>query len=234
MQRDELPERLAQVHLAIAQAAERSGRPASAIRLVAVSKTITADVVRQAVVAGVTDIGENRVQEAQEKIPALSDLAVRWHLIGHLQSNKVSKALHLFDIVQSVDSVELATLLSRRAATRPEPLDILYEINVGGEASKQGFTPEQLAAAAPTLAVLPGLRSLGLMTVAPAVSDPQDARPVFRQLRQLRDRLADSFGATFQELSMGMSHDFAVAVEEGATLVRIGTAIFGRRESRPL
>jgi pyridoxal phosphate enzyme (YggS family) len=201
---------------------------------VAVSKTISAVVVRQAVLAGVTDLGENRVQEAQEKVPALSDLAVRWHLIGHLQSNKVNKALHLFDVVQSVDSVELATLLSRRAATRPEPLDVLYEVNVGGEASKTGFTPEQLAAAAPTLAALPGLRSLGLMTVAPAVTDPQDVRPIFRQLRQLRDQLAGAFAAPFQELSMGMSHDFAVAVEEGATLVRVGTAIFGRRGTQQL
>lgn len=234
MQGDDLQERLARVNLGIAQAAERSGRPGSAVRLVAVSKTIPADVVRQAVMAGVTDLGENRVQEAQQKIPALRDLTVRWHLIGHLQSNKVSKALPLFDVVQSVDTVELATLLSRRAATRSEPLDILYEVNVGAEASKTGFTPEQLEAAAPTLAALPGLRSLGLMTVAPDVTDPQDARPFFRQLRLLRERLVGNFGASFQDLSMGMSHDFPVAVGEGATIVRVGTAIFGQRSPRQL
>ncbi|HEY8746076.1 MAG TPA: YggS family pyridoxal phosphate-dependent enzyme [Chloroflexota bacterium] len=228
---DDLADRLAKVRVTIARAAERSGRDASAVRLVAVSKTIASEVVRQAVLAGVTDLGENRIQEAQEKIPALRDLTVRWHLIGHLQSNKVNKALPLFDVIQSVDSVELATLLSRRAARRAVPLDILYEVNVGKEASKQGFTPEQFTAAVPTLALLPGLRALGLMTVAPAVTNPDDARPIFRQLRVLRDHLAGSFGASFQDLSMGMSHDFAVAVEEGATIVRVGTAIFGRRDT---
>lgn len=231
----DLPERLAGVLLAIARAAERAGRPAADVRLVAVSKTITADVVRQAVLAGVTELGENRVQEAQEKIPALADLQPRWHLIGHLQSNKAGKALQLFDVIQSVDSVELATLLSRRrVAQGGPPVEVLFEVNVAEEASKQGFAPEQLATAIPALAKLAGLQPLGLMTVAPAVTDPEEVRPVFRRLRLLRDQLAGSFGDEFQHLSMGMSHDYAVAVEEGATIVRVGTAIFGRRAAATL
>jgi pyridoxal phosphate enzyme (YggS family) len=227
---DSLTGRLTAVRLAIAHAAEHAGRPAEDVRLVAVSKTIPADLVRQAVLAGVTDLGENRVQEAQEKIPALADLRPRWHLIGHLQSNKVARASQLFDVIQSVDSVELATLLSRRrAAQGGRPVDVLFEVNVAGETSKQGFAPEQLAAAATALTQLAGLRPLGLMTVAPAVADPEDVRPVFRRLRLLRDDLVGSFGGEFRHLSMGMSHDFTVAVEEGATIVRVGTAIFGRR-----
>ena len=223
-------ERLAEVRLAIARAAEHAGRRAEEVHLVAVSKTIPADLVRQAVLAGVTDLGENRVQEAQEKIPALADLRPRWHLIGHLQSNKAGRALHLFDVIQSVDSVELATLLSRRrVAQSGPPVDIMFEVNVSGEESKQGFAPQRLTTAAPVLAQLAGLRPLGLMTVAPAVADPEDVRPVFRRLRLLRDDLAGCFGGEFRHLSMGMSHDFAVAVEEGATIVRVGTAIFGRR-----
>ena len=229
----DVPERLAAVLSAIARAAERAGRPADDVRLVAVSKTISADVVRQALLAGVTDLGENRVQEAQEKVPLLADLRPRWHLIGHLQSNKAGRALQLFDVIHSVDSVELATLLSRRrVAQGGPPVDVLFEVNVAGEASKQGFAPEQLSAAAPALANLAGLHPLGLMTVAPAVADPEEVRPVFRRLRHLRDQLAGSLGEECRGLSMGMSHDFVVAIEEGATIVRVGTAIFGRRTAR--
>lgn len=226
----ELPERLAKVRAAMAQAAERARRDPNSVRLIAVSKTIPAATVRLALEAGVTDLGENRVQEAQQKIPALAALPARWHLIGHLQSNKVGKALQLFAVIHSIDTVELATLISRRhLARQSEPVTVLFEVNIAGEASKQGFTAERLIAAAPTLAALPGLRPVGLMTVAPAVTDPEDVRPAFRHLRELRTRLTDVFGAEFQELSMGMSHDYGVAIEEGATMVRIGTAIFGAR-----
>jgi PLP dependent protein len=225
----ELSTRLAQVRLAMAQAAERSGRRPEAVRLVAVSKTFPASIVREALEAGVTDLGENRVQEAQEKIPALAGHPATWHLIGHLQSNKAGKALDLFDVIHSVDSVALAALLARRQQSRKgRSVRVLLEVNVAGEASKQGFGPEALLQAAPALAAT-GLPVIGLMTVAPAVAEAEDARPVFRRLRELRDRLAGTFGPQFQELSMGMSHDFAVAIEEGATIVRVGTAIFGRR-----
>lgn len=230
MTADELPDRLAHVRTRMAQAAERARREPDAVRLIAVSKTIPAATVQRALEAGITDLGENRVQEAQEKIPSLAAWPARWHLIGHLQSNKVAKALDLFAVIHSIDSVELATLVSRRQLARTAaPATVLLEVNVAGEATKQGFTPERLLAAAPALAALPGLRLAGLMTVAPAVTDPEEVRPVFHQLRDLRIRLADRFGAEFRELSMGMSHDYGVAIEEGATMVRVGTAIFGPR-----
>lgn len=223
-------ERLERVRATIQEAAERANRPAGSVRLIAVSKTMPATVIRQAIEAGVTDLAENRVQEAQEKIPGLRDQPARWHLIGHLQSNKAGKALELFTMIQSVDSLSLATLLSRRAERRHAPIEALFEVNVAGEATKSGFTPEELLVAAPALAILPGIVSRGLMTVAPAVADPEGIRPVFRRMRQLRDQLTDVFGPAFTELSMGMSHDYAVAIGEGATMVRIGTAIFGERD----
>lgn len=235
--RDAIAGRLAAVRAKISQAAERAGRDPAAVTLVAVSKTFPVERIRAAIAAGVTDLGENRVQEAQVKIPALGAAGVRWHLIGHLQSNKARAALALFDVIHSVDSLALAETLSRRvAAARPDddrPLDVLFEVNVAGEATKQGFAPEALLAAAPALAALPRLRPRGLMTIAPRMADPEDARPVFRALRGLRDRLAPAVAGSFDDLSMGMSHDYAVAVEEGATLVRIGTAIFGARAAQP-
>lgn len=234
----ELPVRLARVRAAMVQAAERARRDPADVRLIAVSKTIPAAIVREALAGGVTDLGENRVQEAQAKIAALAGVAARWHLIGHLQSNKAEKALQLFDVIHSIDSLALAQQLSRRllagAPESPAPIAIFFEVNIAGESSKQGFTPEQFIDAALTLAGLPGLRPLGLMTVAPAVADPEDVRPAFRQLRELQHRSAQLFGDHFRELSMGMSHDYGVAIEEGATMVRVGTAIFGRRERVPL
>jgi hypothetical protein len=166
-------------------------------------------------------VGENRVQEAAAKIVALRGLPVTWHLVGHLQTNKAKTALELFDIIHSVDSLHLAQVLSR--PDRSEPLPILLEVNAAGEASKFGFPPAEVAAAAQVVARLPHLDLRGLMTVAPFVSDPETVRPVFRELRRLRDALG------LRELSMGMTDDFEVAIEEGATLVRIGRAIFGER-----
>jgi pyridoxal phosphate enzyme (YggS family) len=223
--------RLARVQADIRRAAEGSGRPADAVRLIAVSKTMPVDVVREALDAGVVDLGENRIQEAEEKIPALRAYPARWHLIGHLQSNKANKALRLFDVIHTVDTPELAALLSRRASREGARATVLFEVNVAGEATKQGFARDGLLASASALAVLPGLTFAGLMTVAPAAADPEAVRPVFRDLKTLRDRLAVTFGPQFRELSMGMSHDFAVAIEEGATMVRIGTAIFGERRA---
>ena len=246
---------VARVRARIAEAAAHSGRPPSTVLLVAVSKTMPATAVRSALDAGITDLGENRVQEALDKRLELGDPRARWHLIGHLQSNKARKALECFDLIQSVDTLELARNLSRRvvAGERPRsepaagtghrvyrypplpyaPLEVLFEVNVAGEATKQGFAPEALLAAARALAGLEGLAPRGLMTVAPAAADAEAVRPVFRDLRELRERLREVFGPGFSELSMGMSHDYPVAVEEGATMVRVGTAIFGPRPNPP-
>ena len=232
-ERSALAERLAAVHREIAQAADRAGRDAADVLLVAVTKTVPLERIRRAVEAGATDLGENRVQEAETKIPALgASPGPRWHLIGHLQTNKTGKALDLFDVIHSVDSLALAQTLSRRlvALGRTKPLDVLLEVNVAGEATKRGFAPDGVFADGPAIAALPGLRLRGLMTVAPLVTDPEEVRPVFRELHQLRGRLSDRLGGEpLPDLSMGMSHDFPVAVEEGATMVRVGTAIFGPR-----
>jgi len=217
-----LVERLEAAQRRIRQAAERAGRSPQEVTVVAVSKGFPVEVIRQALAAGVTHIGENRVQEAEPKITALSQEGYHptWHMVGHLQTNKVRTALKLFDIIHSVDSVHLAEALNRRA-TKPVP--ILLEVNVAGEASKFGFTPEETPRAAEMIGRLPRIELRGLMTVAPLVSDPEEVRPVFRRLRELRDALG------LRELSMGMTDDFEVAVEEGATIVRIGRAIFGER-----
>ena len=186
------------------------------------SKGFPAAFVQEAVRAGLADIGENRVQEAQSKFEELSEGGVRprWHLVGHLQTNKVRTALKLFDIIHSVDSLKLAEVIDRQATS---PVPVLIEVNVAGEATKYGFPPDEARAACEKIASLARLEVQGLMTVAPLVSDPQDARPVFRRLRDLRDALG------LRHLSMGMTDDFEIAVEEGATIVRIGRAIFGPR-----
>jgi pyridoxal phosphate enzyme (YggS family) len=213
-------ERVAHVRQRVERAAERAGRSPAEVTIVAVSKGFPPSAIDEAMVAGITDVGENRVQEASAKIAELRGLPVTWHLVGHLQTNKAKTALELFDIIHSVDSLHLAEVLSHRAQG---PLPVLLEVNVTGEASKFGFPPNEVDAAAETIARLPRLDLRGLMTVAPFVSDPETIRPVFRELRRLRDALG------LVELSMGMTDDFEVAIEEGATLVRIGRAIFGER-----
>ncbi len=213
---------LERVRERIAQAARRAGRRPEEILLVAVSKTAPVERVRAAIDAGVPALGENRVQEAKEKIRQLAH-PVPWHLIGRLQTNKARDAVALFDLIQSVDRVDLARELDRRAG---KPVDVLLEVNVGAEPSKGGFAPADLKPALEAIAELPRLRVRGLMTIPPAASDPEQARPSFRLLRELRDQT----GLT--ELSMGMSADFEVAIEEGATMVRVGTAIFGARPPR--
>jgi pyridoxal phosphate enzyme (YggS family) len=211
-------------------ACRRARRPPDDVVIVAVSKTFPATLVAEACRAGLTDIGENRVQEAAAKIPQVAALGVhpRWHLVGHLQTNKVKTALGLFDIIHSVDSLRLAEAISRQAeqaALRQEgSVPVLLEVNVGREASKFGLAPEEVGRAVEQIARLPGLVVQGLMTVAPLSADPEEARPVFRELCRLRDELG------LHHLSMGMTDDFEVAIEEGATMVRIGRAIFGPRE----
>jgi len=220
-----IADRVAHVRQRVERAAERAGRSFAEVTIVAVSKGFPPDAIEQAVAAAIAHLGENRVQEAAAKIPALGGLPVIWHLLGHLQTNKAKTALELFDIIHSVDSLRLAEVLSHRAqsGSAQRPLPVLLEVNVSGEASKFGFPPAEIAAATEAAARLPLLDLRGLMTVAPFVSDPEAVRPVFRELRRLRDALG------LRELSMGMTDDFEVAIEEGATLVRIGRAIFGER-----
>ena len=212
----------------IASAARRAGRDPSAIRLVAVSKTHPADAVVQAAAAGQTIFGESRVQEARDKIPACAS-GLDWHFIGHLQKNKVRQALPLFSFFHSIDSTALAQAIDRIAGETKKPAEGLLEVNVSGEETKHGFTPDELRKGFSALGKLPHLRIRGLMTMAPYSENPEDARPVFRALRELRDELQSAHNHPLPELSMGMSGDFVPAIEEGATLVRVGSSIFGTR-----
>ena len=224
--------RVAAVRERIARAAARAGRRPEDVTLVAVSKTFPAEAVRSAFVAGLRDFGENRVQEAEGKAAALADLrpsGLRWHLVGHLQANKARKAVPLFDRIHSVDDPDLGQRLDRIAGDMGRSLDALVEVNLGGEESKQGVPEARLLPTLETLRGLGWLRILGLMVLPPYDEDPERVRPFFSRLRALRDRaLADGL-LQGSDLSMGMSHDFDVAIEEGATLVRVGTAIFGER-----
>jgi len=229
-----IPQNVAAVRERIATAAQRAGRVPEEIALMAVSKTQPPGRVREAHDAGIRLFGENRVQEFAGKVDALRDLRdAEWRLIGHLQSNKAAKAVQLFRAVDSVDSLKLAQKLDGAASVLGRKLAILIEVNVGGEAAKSGTAPdspalEELLVAAPRLE---WLSFRGLMTVPPFTDDPEDARLYFRKLRELRDRLAARHlpSVSLDVLSMGMSHDFEVAIEEGSTCVRIGTAIFGER-----
>jgi hypothetical protein len=216
---------LERVRERIARAAERAGRRPDDVLLVGVSKTVEAGRIRAAMTAGLAALGENRVQEARGKIAELGRL-VPWHLVGHLQTNKVREALELFDVIHSVDRIDLARELDRRARAAGRRIDVLAQINIAQEPSKGGWPPEAVETAVEALAALAGLRLRGLMTIPPAVERAEDTRGWFRALRKLAERhgLAD--------LSMGMSGDFEVAVEEGATMVRVGTAIFGPRPPR--
>jgi pyridoxal phosphate enzyme (YggS family) len=217
-------DRLEAVRLRIAKACRRAGRSHDEVTLVAVTKGFAPHTVREAAAAGLLHFGENRVQEAQAKLPQLIDLSPRptWHMVGHLQTNKVKTALNLFDIIQSVDSLHLAEAISRRAPQTAR-VPIFLEVNVAGEAAKYGFTPDELPAQTEEIRSLSGIEVRGLMTVAPLTGDPEEVRPVFRELRCLGQSLE------LHELSMGMTEDFEVAVEEGATIVRVGRAIFGER-----
>lgn len=214
----------------ISAAAENSLRDAQDIKLVAVTKTVDAAAVVEAIEAGVTCIGENRVQEAARKFRDVRP-EVEKHLIGHLQTNKVKAALELFDVIQSVDSLRLAREISTRSEAAGERADVLVEVNTSGEESKYGLGPDEVVSAVAEAADLPGIRIVGLMTVGAFLPDPEDVRPCFRLLRKLRDDIEEAVipGVSMQHLSMGMTNDFEVAIEEGATIVRVGRAIFGER-----
>jgi pyridoxal phosphate enzyme (YggS family) len=225
-----IAQNIAQVRANIAEAAQRAGRAVDEITLVAVSKTMPVDLVKIAYNVGITDVGENRVQEALPKIADFHPEGLRWHMIGHLQSNKAGKVVEAFAMVQSVDSLHLAQVLNRHAEEVGKRLPVLLEINVAGEASKEGIALAEAPAVAQQIAGLPSLDVQGLMTVAPLVNDPEDVRPVFRSLRLLREQLQQTLpDCSWRHLSMGMTGDYRIAIEEGATIVRIGRAIFGER-----
>jgi pyridoxal phosphate enzyme (YggS family) len=222
---------VAAVRRRIAAAAERAGREPAAVRLVAVSKTVAAERVAEVVAAGVTDLGENRVQEAVAKRPQLPE-GVRWHMVGHLQTNKAARAAATFAVIHSVDSVRLAETLAARRPSELGELEVLLEVELTGLPGHTGFAPDALEGAVAAIGGLDGVRLRGLMTMAPPVAESQEARPAFAVLRRLRDELEQRCGQALPELSMGMSDDFEVAVEEGATVVRLGRAIFGERPRR--
>ena len=231
----EIQVRLTQVRARIEAAASRSNRHVDEIKLIAVSKTHPAAVVRQAIEAGVTDLGENRVQEADSKIDEVGRDTAHWHLIGHLQSNKARRAVQLFDVIHSVDSIQLAQRLDRACAdVERAALPVLIQVDLGQEATKSGVDEQQLPALIDSVRECEHLRLAGLMTLPPFFDDAELTRPFFVKLRELRDeyRQRGAFGDAPGELSMGMTHDFEVAIEAGATMVRIGTAIFGERQTR--
>jgi len=222
-----LKERLQAVEERIAAACRRAGRPRADVTLVAVTKTVGVDIARQLVDAGVRDLGENRPQELWRKAAGLP-AGVRWHLIGHLQRNKVEKTLPLVTMIHSVDSIRLLGALEAEAARRSQTLAVLLECNASGETSKQGFVPAELPALVPQLAKLRHVQVVGLMTMAAYDPNPEHCRPTFAALRQLRDQLRQSLAPPHRmaHLSMGMSNDFEAAIEEGATLIRLGTVLF--------
>jgi hypothetical protein len=217
----------------ICVACERTGRNPDSITMLAVTKTQPPEVVRAAAALGLLLFGENKVQEAKAKIP-LCPGKLRWHMIGHLQSNKCRDAVELFKMIQSVDSLSLAQEINKRAEQAARTVPVLLEVNVAGEASKFGYRPEQLLAELKQLNALPRIEIHGLMTVPPWSAEAEKARPHFRRLRELKERAEAVLGAPLPHLSMGMSDDFEIAIEEGATMVRVGTALFGpRAKARP-
>lgn len=230
-----LSARLTRVREQMAAAAERSGRRPGEVSLIAISKTHPASAIESLIELGASDFGENRVQEAEEKITQIGRNRARWHLVGHLQANKARRAVNLFDVVHSLDSVDLARRLDRLCGEEGrEKLPLLIQVDLGHEATKSGIDESELPQLVEQLGPLHRLELIGLMTLPPFFEDPEQNRPFFRQLCKLRDSLASggAFGDGKGELSMGMTHDFEVAIEEGATMVRIGTAIFGERVAR--
>jgi pyridoxal phosphate enzyme (YggS family) len=227
-----MKKRLDQIKERIRQAAETSGRDADSVRLVAVSKTVPTDIVRQALEIGVTILGENYVQEAQKKFQTLVQYPASWHFIGHLQSNKAKYAVRLFDMIHSVDSLKLALELDKQAAKLGKIQQILVQVNISGEETKSGIAADETMALITAISQMKNLSLKGLMTMPPYFYQPEKVRPFFAALRKLRDQINEQHipNVSIEELSMGMTGDFEVAIEEGATLVRIGTAIFGERK----
>jgi pyridoxal phosphate enzyme (YggS family) len=229
---DGLAQRLAGVRSRMASAAKRAGRATEEVQLIAVSKTHPPERLREALAAGVTDLGENRVQEADGKIEEVGRESARWHLIGHLQSNKARRAVELFDVIHSLDSIALARKLDRSCQDlQRDKLPVLIQVDLGHEATKSGVDEDELSELIEAVNSCERLSLIGLMTLPPFFDDPELTRPFFSQLRELRDRYSSrgAFARSRGELSMGMTHDFEVAIEEGATMVRVGTAIFGER-----
>jgi len=231
---NDIASNLAAIRQRIAAAAAAAGRSAADISLLAVSKTFGADAVRAAYDAGQRDFGENKVQEALQKKDELADLPIRWHLIGHLQSNKARKAAPAFAAIHSIDSIDLLRRVDTAAAEEGATPDVFIQVDLAGEATKFGAPEPDVPAIAQAALDCRAARLKGLMLLPPWFDEPERARPYFRHLREIRDRLVKSGidGSRLQELSMGMSHDFEVAIQEGATLVRVGTAIFGKRTVR--
>ena len=232
---EQLAARLTAVRERIAAAANACGRQAEEVRLIAISKTHPASVIRTLIELGATDLGENRVQEAEGKIAEVGRERVRWHLVGHLQANKARRAVNLFEVIHSVDSLDLAQRLDRLCAEeKREKLPVLIQVDLGHEETKSGIDESELTHMVEGLRSLTHLEFFGLMTLPPFFDDTEQSRPFFRRLRELRDELESrgAFGKRKGELSMGMTHDFEIAIQEGATMVRIGTAIFGERFPR--
>ena len=227
--------RLADVRARVRAAAQKCGRQPDDVRLIAISKTHPASVIKQVCQLGATDFGENRVQEAEGKIVEIGREKVRWHLVGHLQANKARRAVNLFDVIHSVDSLDLAQRLDRLCVEESrESLPVLIQVDLGHEETKSGIEESELTHMVESLGPLTRVKLIGLMTLPPFFDDPEQSRAFFRRLRELRDELNQrgAFGERTGELSMGMTNDFEVAIEEGATMVRIGTAIFGERIPR--
>ncbi len=227
-------ENINRVQERIAAACERAGRQPLSVTLVAVSKTFPAEKVREAYECGLRRFGENRVQEAEGKVAELRDLGIEWHLVGHLQSNKAGKAAEIFQYVESLDALKTAEKLNQGRESSAEPLLVLLQVDLGREETKFGIPREDVLDLARKVSELPRLRIRGLMTMPPYSEDPEQARPYFRSLRELAESISRQklLNVSMEVLSMGMSHDFEVAIEEGSTMVRVGTAIFGSRSAR--
>jgi len=225
-----IAENLKTVKDRIASAAKRAGRDPSSVRLIVVTKTVDVESIRQAVAAGASVLGENRVQEAREKIEKLGN-SLRWHLIGHLQTNKAKYAVKLFELIHSVDNLELAKELDKQAVKTGKVQNVLIEVNIAGESAKAGIAIQEVTALVRNAAKLKNISIKGLMTMPPYSEDPEDSRPYFRKLQEMAETIKKENipAVTMNELSMGMSGDYEVAIEEGATMVRVGTAIFGNR-----
>jgi pyridoxal phosphate enzyme (YggS family) len=224
---EEIRQNLASIEMRIAAACARARRQREEVTRSAVSKTFPAEAVDAAVAGGVRHVGENRVQELRDKIAAVQSRPT-WHLIGHLQSNKAKDAVRLFDVIQTIDSLELAQKVSRAATAERKTMRVMIEVNIAAEPQKAGILSQGVAALAQSIAPLPGLDLIGLMTIPP-IGTAEESRPWFRRLRELRDSLSAELPAKLRDLSMGMSEDFEVAIEEGATMIRVGRAIFGSR-----
>ncbi|MGB9711986.1 MAG: YggS family pyridoxal phosphate-dependent enzyme [Dissulfurimicrobium sp.] len=224
--------RIKEISARAAEAALRAGRDPGDVRLMAVTKTVSPDAIEVAILAGQTLFGENYVNEARGKISLLASRhpMVSWHLIGHLQTNKAGPAVGLFDCIETLDSIKLASVLDSKARASGRRLSVFIQVNIGEDVAKFGVPPGRLDEFLKGLAAFPHLAVSGLMTITPWTDDPEDARPWFRALRELRDKVSEEAGVFIKELSMGMSRDFETAIEEGATIVRVGSAIFGPRD----